>query len=116
YNVISTIGAWGFGLSAALIVVNLIWSLKRGRPAGANPWGADSLEWWEPSPVPSAQLKFLPFIRSRNPLWAQSSLEPATERERRLVEPLRSGPIGWRGALVVSVLDGRPIGIVQVPG
>jgi cytochrome c oxidase subunit I+III len=115
HNLVSTIGAWGFGLSAALIVVNLGWSLRRGRPAGANPWNAGTLEWWEPSPPPNAQFKFIPFVRSREPLWDQESVAPEDERTARLLEPLRSGPTRWRGALIVSVLDGRPLAITQMP-
>lgn len=36
----------------AIFMVNLVWSLFRGRPAGANPWEATSLEWTLPSPSP----------------------------------------------------------------
>ncbi|HEX7120166.1 MAG TPA: cbb3-type cytochrome c oxidase subunit I [Longimicrobiales bacterium] len=117
HNLVATVGAWGFGLSAALIVVNLLWSLKWGEPAGANPWNAGTLEWWEPSPPPNAQFKFIPFVRSREPLWDQESVAPRPEEERdeRLMEPLRSGPTRWRGALIVSVLDARPLAITQMP-
>jgi cytochrome c oxidase subunit I+III len=116
YNLISSIGAWGFGLGATLLLVNLVWSLRRGRRGGANPWNADTLEWWEPSPPPDAQFQFLPFVRSRHPLWEQESLAPETEAEARQIEPMRSAPIGWRGALIVSVLDGKPLAISWMPG
>jgi cytochrome c oxidase subunit I+III len=116
YNLVSSIGAWGFGLGATLLLVNLAWSLKRGRPAGANPWNADTLEWWEPSPPPSAQFQFLPFVRSRHPLWEQESLAPADEAEAGQIEALRSAPRTWRGALIVSVLDGKPLAISWMPG
>src|SRR5690606_9893207 len=111
YNLISSIGAWGFGIGATLLLVNLVCSVKRGRPAGANPGNADTLEWWEPSPPPNAQFQFLPFIRSRHPLWEQESLAPETDLERRQIEPLRSAPRSWRGALIVSALDGKPLAI-----
>ena len=29
----------------ALLVFNVIWSIRRGKPAGINPWGARTLEW-----------------------------------------------------------------------
>jgi cytochrome c oxidase subunit I+III len=116
YNLISSIGAWGFGLGATLLLVNLVWSIKRGRPAGANPWNADTLEWWEPSPPPDAQFEFLPFVRSRHPLWEQESLAPETEAEARQIEPMRGAPRSWRGALIVSVLDGKPLAISWMPG
>lgn len=31
---------------------NLIWSIFKGKKAGANPWGATTLEWITPSPPP----------------------------------------------------------------
>jgi cytochrome c oxidase subunit I+III len=115
YNLISSAGAMVFGLSAFLIVVNLLASLRWGKRAGPNPWGADSLEWWEPSPPPAAQVKFIPFVRSRHPLWEQTSLAPERDEDRALVEPLRSGPTEWRGALLVSPLEARPVAIVHMP-
>jgi cytochrome c oxidase subunit I+III len=116
YNLISSIGAWGFGLGATVLLVNLVWSVKRGRPAGANPWNADTLEWWEPSPPPDAQFQFLPFVRSRHPLWQQESFAPESELEERQMEPMRSAPRSWRGALIVSALDGKPLAISWMPG
>jgi cytochrome c oxidase subunit I+III len=116
YNLISSIGAWGFGLGATLLLVNLVWSVKRGRPAGANPWNADTLEWWEPSPPPDAQFQFIPFVRSRHPLWQQESFAPESELEERQMEPMRSAPRSWRGALIVSALDGKPLAISWMPG
>jgi cytochrome c oxidase subunit I+III len=115
WNLISTIGALGFGLGAFLIVVNFVWSLKWGKKAGPNPWDADTLEWWEASPPPNAQYKFIPFIRSRHPLWEQTSFAPHDQKEAQLIEPLRSKPTRWRGALIVSVLDGKPLAIAKMP-
>ncbi|HET7322182.1 MAG TPA: cbb3-type cytochrome c oxidase subunit I, partial [Longimicrobiaceae bacterium] len=116
WNLLSSVGAFGFGLGAFLIVINFFWSLKFGEKAGPNPWGADTLEWWVASPPPDAQYKFIPFIRSRHPLWEQDSFEPRDETQRKLMEPLRSKPTGWRGALVVSVVDAEPLAVVKMPG
>jgi cytochrome c oxidase subunit I+III len=115
YNLVSSIGALGFGLSAALLVVNVLLSLKWGKKAGANPWGADTLEWWETSPPPAAQFKHIPFVTSRHPLWDQQSLAPESDEDRELIEPLRSAPTDWRGALIVSVRDARPLAITHMP-
>jgi cytochrome c oxidase subunit I+III len=116
YNFISTVGALAFGLGAALLAVNFLWSLRRGAPAGPNPWGGDSLEWWESSPSANGQFRFPPFVRSRHPLWEQDSFAPPDAAAAAMIEPLRSGPGEWRGALLVSVLDGRPLGIVHIAG
>ncbi|HEX7088493.1 MAG TPA: cytochrome c oxidase subunit I [Longimicrobiales bacterium] len=114
-NMVSTIGAYGFALGVALFLVNVVVSFWRGRPAGANPWDADTLEWSETSPPPNAQFERIPVVRSRHPMWEQDSLGPVDARTRKLLEPLDTAPTGWRGALVVSVLDGRPLALVHVP-
>ncbi|MGV3710425.1 MAG: cytochrome c oxidase subunit I [Gemmatimonas sp.] len=116
YNLLSTIGAFILALGVLLFLLNLAVSLRRGLPAGNNPWNADTLEWLESSPPPNAQFSELPVIRSRHPLWAHSashtSEDPfiaATARE------LSNAPTSFRGSLVVRVRDGYPIGIAHLP-
>lgn len=46
----STIGSWVIGLGFLMSLANLIHSLKAGKPAPANPWGAKTLEWTIQSP------------------------------------------------------------------
>jgi len=41
------------GAMQLVFVVNLAWSAVRGRPAGANPWRAASLEWFTPQSPPA---------------------------------------------------------------
>jgi len=115
-NLISSIGAFGFALGVVLGLVNFFWSLRYGKQAGPNPWNGDSLEWSHSSPPPNAQFKYIPEVRGRHPMWDQDSLEPTDARFAKLVEPLQSAPTTWRGALVVSVREGAPTGIVHVAG
>jgi cytochrome c oxidase subunit I+III len=115
-NLISTIGAFGFGIGVALLVVNLLWSRKRGEPAGDNPWESDTLEWSETSPPPDAQFVRLPVVTTRHPLWEQPDLLPHEPRLARQLEDLDARPARWRGTLVVSVLDARPLAIAHMPG
>jgi cytochrome c oxidase subunit 1 len=44
-NVASTLGATILGLGYGLCLVYFLWSLKKGKIAPANPWGAKGLEW-----------------------------------------------------------------------
>ncbi len=50
FNVLSTSGAILLGFSFLIPIVNLLWSLKNGKDATMNPWGAKGLEWTIPSP------------------------------------------------------------------
>lgn len=49
-HVLSTIGAFLLGLALLFIFIYLIMSIKNGRPAGNNPWGALTMEWETTSP------------------------------------------------------------------
>jgi cytochrome c oxidase subunit 1 len=40
------------GLVQIPFIVNLFWSIKHGKPASDNPWGATTLEWQTPTPPP----------------------------------------------------------------
>ena len=52
-NVLSTAGASILGVGYLLPLLYLIWSLRYGAIAPANPWGATGLEWQTPSPPPT---------------------------------------------------------------
>jgi cytochrome c oxidase subunit I len=51
-NVMSSAGATILGVGYVIPIVYLIWSLKFGPKASANPWGAVGLEWETTSPPP----------------------------------------------------------------
>jgi cytochrome c oxidase subunit 1 len=48
--------------SIALLIFNLLWSLKNGVVAGINPWGARTLEWTISSPPPYYNFKNIPHV------------------------------------------------------
>ncbi|MGQ0562675.1 MAG: cbb3-type cytochrome c oxidase subunit I, partial [Gemmatimonadota bacterium] len=117
YNLISTIGAFGFAAAALLFVINFLYSRKHGRPAGNDPWNGDTLEWSQTSPPAQAQFQMLPSVYTRHPLWQQPDLEyPEAGVARTLHAEFDYKPLDWRGAAVVSVKDGTPKAIVHVPG
>jgi cytochrome c oxidase subunit I len=49
---LSTIGAYTMGAALLLQLFNWIHGLIAGKPAPANPWGSNTLEWQCPSPPP----------------------------------------------------------------
>ena len=61
-NVLSTAGATILAIGYLLPMVYLFWSLKFGRKAGANPWGAVGLEWATTSPPPKENFHETPVV------------------------------------------------------
>jgi cytochrome c oxidase subunit 1 len=67
-NTIETVGAFVAALSVLVFVVNVVLSLRRGLPAGPDPWEGQTLEWATTSPPPRHNFDELPPIRSHAPL------------------------------------------------
>ncbi|HKW02674.1 MAG TPA: cbb3-type cytochrome c oxidase subunit I [Vicinamibacterales bacterium] len=53
WNVLSSAGASVLGIGYMLVFSYMMYSLFRGEPAPANPWGAKGLEWTTSSPPPT---------------------------------------------------------------
>ncbi len=53
-NVMSSAGASVLAIGYVIPLIYLIWSLRYGKPAGPNPWGAKGLEWTTASPPPTS--------------------------------------------------------------
>jgi cytochrome c oxidase subunit 1 len=61
-NVMSTAGASVLAVGYLLPLIYLIWSLRFGRKAGPNPWGAVGLEWATSSPPPKDNFHETPVV------------------------------------------------------
>jgi len=61
-NVLSTAGATVLAMGYLLPMVYFAWSLKFGRKAGSNPWGAVGLEWATTSPPPKENFHETPVV------------------------------------------------------
>ena len=68
YNLISTIGAFVLAAGVLVTVFNVFWSIRRGRIAGPDPWRANTLEWFTPSPPPEHNFDVVPTVRSLEPM------------------------------------------------
>jgi cytochrome c oxidase subunit 1 len=69
-NLVSTVGAVIIVAGMIVFAVNLLRSVRHGEVAGANPWGADTLEWLTTSPPPPYNFVDTPVVTSREGLWA----------------------------------------------
>jgi cytochrome c oxidase subunit 1 len=63
-NLVSTIGAYSIGLGFIILLWAVVHSWRHGKIAPMNPWGAKTLEWTVPYPVPLENFDELPVITS----------------------------------------------------
>jgi cytochrome c oxidase subunit I+III len=97
-NALASLGALMIFVSVLLFVINVVVSYRRGTPAGANPWGASTLEWAVPSPPPVYNFGRIPVVGGREPLWEEQGIRGRV-RGLELDVPM---------SLVTTLLDARP--------
>jgi cytochrome c oxidase subunit 1 len=76
-NVMSTAGASILAVGYALPMAYFLWSLKWGKRAPDNPWGAKGLEWETSSPPPTQNFLIMPEVTE--PAYAYSGKEELVE-------------------------------------
>ncbi|MGR3757937.1 MAG: cbb3-type cytochrome c oxidase subunit I, partial [Tranquillimonas sp.] len=110
-NVISTVGSFILAAGLAMVALNVVQGLRRGRAAGENPWDVPTLEWAIPSPPPPYNFAVIPVIASRHPLW-EERLDEGTGRSS-----LYHGLLLDRGkeTILTTMLDAEPDKIAKMP-
>jgi cytochrome c oxidase subunit 1 len=61
-NRMITYSAIALGFSQLVFLFNFVWSIYKGKPAEANPWQANTLEWTVPSPAPEHNYHVVPTV------------------------------------------------------
>lgn len=85
-NVMSSAGATVLGLGYLMPAIYLIWSMRYGKPASANPWGAVGLEWETSSPPPVTNFETTPVVT-----WEAYEYHESKMRAARLDGALETG-------------------------
>jgi heme/copper-type cytochrome/quinol oxidase subunit 1 len=99
-NLLSTVGALVLATGILLSLVNAIRSARAGVPAGADPWGAGTLEWLAQSPPRPCNFAAIPVVHGRDALW-----QPAPAGMPDHVSGLAAD---LREVLTTTVADARP--------
>jgi cytochrome c oxidase subunit 1 len=61
-NVLSTAGSTILAVGYLLPMIYFLWSMRYGKLADPNPWGAAGLEWMTPSPPPTFNFEETPVV------------------------------------------------------
>ena len=62
WNQVESIFSFVMTASILLFFVNILYSIRKGKKSGHNPWGARTLEWQIPSPPPYYNFKHVPSV------------------------------------------------------
>ena len=76
FNVLSSAGATILGIGTLIPVIYLVWSMRYGRHAEANPWHLPGLEWRTQSPPPTENFTISPVVT-----WEAYEFAPPEEME-----------------------------------
>jgi cytochrome c oxidase subunit I+III len=111
-NMVISLGATILAVGLVLTLYNFISSLRRGAPAGPNPWDAATLEWSIPSPPPAYNFRRIPIVASRHPLWEDRLQHVAARSVLESPIILDHG----RETIATTLLDAEADSILKMPG
>jgi cytochrome c oxidase subunit 1 len=103
-NLMSTVGAMLLGASMLIFIWNVLATLKKGAPAGNDPWEASTLEWSIASPPPHYNFRVLPAVGGRDPLWAEDRSKAVPGDDPGTPEPHMPGPSYFPFATAVGIV------------
>lgn len=74
WNMFSTVGAFILGIGVMLVFWDVVRTAFKGKPCGADPWDARTLEWSLPTPVPAYNFARTPIVPARDCWWAHKHM------------------------------------------
>ena len=88
-NIMSTAGATVLALGFLMPAVYLTWSLKYGKQAPSNPFGATGLEWQTTSPPPLVNFEMVPIVTTGPYAYDAVESERIFEKTEAITEEVR---------------------------
>jgi len=126
WNLISTVGAFIMGVGILIFVVNIIYSYKRGKESGNDPWDGRTIEWSISSPPPEYNFEKIPLIQSVDAYWElkrhgtpimpAGNEDPEEEKDIHLPQPSYWPMVVSIGIMLAAygMIFGLPISIFGV--
>ncbi|MCK8515654.1 cytochrome c oxidase subunit I [Methylonatrum kenyense] len=112
-NLLSSVGGFVMAAGIALVLLDIALHFRFGRPAGRNPWNADTLEWATNTPPAPYNFASLPALDTRHPLWRQPELLQSIPAGEHGLTDIRHGRRETYGTEAVS---GRLREVIHLPG
>ncbi|PTQ94754.1 cytochrome c oxidase subunit I+III [Nitrosomonas nitrosa] len=112
-NAVSSVGGFILAMGIAMILFDIILHFRIGRPAGVNPWHADTLEWATSTPPQPYNFISLPADPTRHPMWTETSLQATIAEGRHTLSEIDHGRRETWGSDPVT---GKIRDIIHLPG
>ena len=112
-NLVSTVGAFVLASGFALLLFDALRTAFGKGHAPRDPWRAGTLEWLGDIPAPAWNLRSIPRVRARYPLWDQPGLVAEVDAGRHYLPDAEEGR---RETLITTTVDALPSQCLRVPG
>ncbi len=83
WNLAVSVGAFIIAFSILIFMFNWMYSKRKGRPSGLDPWDARTIEWSIPNPTPEYNFAIPPVIHSLDEFWHMKYTEDEEGRAVR---------------------------------
>jgi cytochrome c oxidase subunit I+III len=112
-NIVSTLGALVLAAGFAVLLWDVVQTVRKAPTTERNPWRGGTLEWLAEIPSKPWGVRSIPEIDSRYPLWDQPNFMRDVDEGRFFLPDAEEGK---RETLVTSVIDAVPVQCLRVPG
>lgn len=112
-NLVSSIGGFVMAIGIAVVMLDIALHFRFGRPAGRNPWNADTLEWATSTPPAAYNFASQPSLDTRHPLWDHPDLPDSIAEGRHALSLIDHGR---RETLGTGPVNAETREIIHLPG